>query len=109
VDAGVGGRAAVEVGRRLAVLARSTQVVVVTHLAQVAAFADSHLVVTKSTPDGAPDGDPDDRAGVTVTGVREVTDDARVRELARMLSGQEESATARQHAVELLESSTVGR
>ncbi|GAB3099465.1 DNA repair protein RecN [Isoptericola nanjingensis] len=109
VDAGVGGRAAVEVGRRLAVLARSTQVVVVTHLAQVAAFADSHLVVTKSTPDGAPDDAPDDRAGVTVTGVREVTDDARVRELARMLSGQEESATARQHAVELLESSTVGR
>jgi len=109
VDAGVGGRAAVEVGRRLAVLARSTQVVVVTHLAQVAAFADSHLVVTKSTPDGEADGDSEDGAGVTVTGVREVTDDDRVRELARMLSGQEESATARQHAVELLASSTVGR
>ena len=110
VDAGVGGRAAVEVGRRLATLARSTQVVVVTHLAQVAAFADSHLVVTKSTPgeEGPGDG-ADGEAGITVTGVREVTQDERVRELARMLSGQEESATARQHAVELLESSTVGR
>jgi len=112
VDAGVGGRAAVEVGRRLATLARSTQVVVVTHLAQVAAFADSHLVVTKSSADGGPGADGDaaeDAGGVTVTGVREVTQDERVRELARMLSGQEESATARQHAVELLESSTVGR
>lgn len=100
VDAGVGGRAAVEVGRRLASLARRTQVVVVTHLAQVAAFADAHLVVTKTSADG---GD------VTVTGVREVTGDERVRELARMLSGQEESETARQHAVELLAASTVGR
>ncbi|MFE7405720.1 DNA repair protein RecN [Isoptericola sp. NPDC057559] len=109
VDAGVGGRAAVEVGRRLATLARSTQVVVVTHLAQVAAFADSHLVVTKSSAEGGAAGDGDPDGGVTVTGVREVTDDDRVRELARMLSGQDESATARQHAVELLESSTVGR
>ncbi|PFG42924.1 DNA replication and repair protein RecN [Isoptericola jiangsuensis] len=100
VDAGVGGRAAVEVGRRLAVLARTTQVVVVTHLAQVAAFADTHLVVTKST------GSPDE---ATVTGVRPVTDDERVRELARMLSGQDESESARQHALELLESSDVGR
>ncbi|WP_407320840.1 DNA repair protein RecN [Isoptericola halotolerans] len=99
VDAGVGGRAAVEVGRRLASLARSTQVVVVTHLAQVAAFADTHLVVTKSSADG--DG--------TVTGVRAVDADERVRELARMLSGQDDSETARQHAVELLESSVVGR
>ncbi|NOV99720.1 DNA repair protein RecN (Recombination protein N) [Isoptericola chiayiensis] len=98
VDAGVGGRAAVEVGRRLAALARRTQVVVVTHLAQVAAFADTHLVVTKSTDDVD-----------TVTGVRPVVDDDRVRELARMLSGQDGSETARQHAVELLESSAVGR
>ncbi|WP_277210796.1 DNA repair protein RecN [Isoptericola croceus] len=99
VDAGVGGRAAVEVGRRLASLARSTQVVVVTHLAQVAAFADTHLVVTKSA--AAED--------VTVTGVRTVSDGERVRELARMLSGQDDSETARRHAVELLESSVVGR
>ncbi|WP_125776666.1 DNA repair protein RecN [Antribacter gilvus] len=105
VDAGVGGRAAVEVGRRLATLGRSTQVVVVTHLAQVAAFADAHVVVTKSTDGGAeePDG------MITVTGVRQVTGDERVRELARMLSGQENSETARQHALELIESSVVGR
>ncbi|MFI6426661.1 DNA repair protein RecN [Promicromonospora sp. NPDC050880] len=104
VDAGVGGRAAVEVGRRLAQLGRSTQVVVVTHLAQVAAFADAHLVVTKSS-----DEDAADDGMITVTGVREVTADARVRELARMLSGQDDSETARTHALELLESSVVGR
>ena len=98
VDAGVGGKAAVEVGRRLAMLARSTQVVVVTHLAQVAAFADTHLVVTKSAGDGT-----------TVTGVQTVVDDDRVRELARMLSGQEESEAAKKHAMELLETSDVGR
>ncbi|QAY70688.1 DNA repair protein RecN [Xylanimonas protaetiae] len=98
VDAGVGGRAAVEVGRRLAQLARSTQVIVVTHLAQVAAFADAHLVVTKSAGDAG-----------TVTGVEEVRDEDRVRELARMLSGQEDSDAARKHAVELLTTSVVGR
>jgi DNA repair protein RecN (Recombination protein N) len=91
VDAGVGGRAATEVGRRLAALARGSQVLVVTHLAQVAAFADRHLVVTKSR-DGA----------ITASGVAEVTGEDRVRELARMLSGQEESDAARAHAAELL-------
>ena len=108
VDAGVGGRAAVEVGRRLAQLGRSTQVVVVTHLAQVAAFADAHLVVTKSS-DGDAGSSGSDDGMITVTGVREVTADARVRELARMLSGQDDSETARTHALELLESSVVGR
>ncbi|MBO0607764.1 DNA repair protein RecN [Myceligenerans salitolerans] len=108
VDAGVGGRAAVEVGRRLARLGRTTQVVVVTHLAQVAAFGDAHLVVTKSTGDTAGDDDAGDGM-ITVTGVREVTDESRVVELARMLSGQDDSATARRHALELLESSVVGR
>ncbi len=98
VDAGVGGKAAVEVGRRLAVLARSTQVIVVTHLAQVAAFADTHLVVTKSAGDSG-----------TVTGVQAVEDEERVRELARMLSGQEDSEAAKRHAVELLQTSDVGR
>ena len=92
VDAGVGGRAATEVGRRLAALARGSQVLVVTHLAQVAAFADRHLVVTKSR-DGA----------ITASDVQEVVGEDRVRELARMLSGQEESGTARAHAAELLE------
>lgn len=101
VDAGVGGRAAVEVGRRLASLARETQVLVVTHLAQVAAFADRHLVVTKSTADGVD--------VVTESDVRAVDGPERVRELARMLSGQEDSESARAHAAELLELSGVAR
>ncbi|WP_421733414.1 DNA repair protein RecN [Cellulomonas sp.] len=101
VDAGVGGRAAVEVGRRLSSLAQGSQVLVVTHLAQVAAFADRHLVVTKSTADGVD--------VVTESDVRLVTQDDRVRELARMLSGQEDSHAARTHAAELLELSSVGR
>ncbi|GEK18592.1 DNA repair protein RecN [Cellulomonas persica] len=101
VDAGVGGKAAVEVGRRLASLARDSQVLVVTHLAQVAAFADHHLVVTKSSHNGVD--------VVTASDVTSVTDEARVRELARMLSGQEDSDAARAHAAELLELSGVGR
>ncbi|MFR9673928.1 DNA repair protein RecN [Streptomyces sp. TR06-5] len=92
VDAGVGGKAAVEVGRRLARLARSAQVVVVTHLPQVAAFADRHLVVEK-TDDGS----------VTRSGVKAMSGEDRVRELSRMLAGQEDSELARAHAEELLE------
>ena len=92
VDAGVGGKAAVEVGRRLARLARSAQVVVVTHLPQVAAFADRHLVVEK-TDDGS----------VTRSGVQAMEGEDRVRELSRMLAGQEDSQLARAHAEELLE------
>lgn len=91
VDAGVGGRAAVEVGRRLARLARTSQVIVVTHLPQVAAFADRHLLVAK-----------DDDGQVTSSLVADLDDTARVRELARMLAGQEGSDTARAHAEELL-------
>ncbi|WP_330176506.1 DNA repair protein RecN [Streptomyces sp. NBC_01498] len=91
VDAGVGGKAAVEVGRRLAKLARSAQVVVVTHLPQVAAFADRQLLVEK-TNDGS----------VTRSGVTVLEGEARVRELSRMLAGQEDSETARAHAEELL-------
>jgi len=93
VDAGVGGQAAGEIGRRLARLARDHQVVVVTHLAQVAAFADTHLVVDKS---------PDTDAGVTATDIRAVEGEDRVRELARMLSGLSESDTGQAHARELL-------
>jgi DNA repair protein RecN (Recombination protein N) len=93
VDAGVGGQAAGEIGRRLARLARDHQVVVVTHLAQVAAFADTHLVVDKS---------PDAGAGVTATDIRAVTGEDRVRELARMLSGLADSDTGQAHARELL-------
>ncbi len=101
VDAGVGGRAAIEVGRRLADLAGSAQVVVITHLAQVAAFADRHLVVTKTTRGG--------EDVVTSSDVRAVQGPERVRELARMLSGREDSDTARRHAAELLAHATVGR
>jgi DNA repair protein RecN (Recombination protein N) len=91
VDAGVGGRAAVEVGRRLARLARHAQVLVVTHLPQVAAFADVHLVVEKST-DGT----------VTRSDVRSLDDAARIVELSRMLAGIEGSELALGHAEELL-------
>ncbi|PKQ25990.1 MAG: DNA repair protein RecN [Actinobacteria bacterium HGW-Actinobacteria-4] len=98
VDAGVGGKAAVAVGNRLAELARTHQVLVVTHLAQVAAFADHHVVVAKAT-DGA----------VTRAHVHEVAGEDRVQEIARLLSGQEDSTTARAHALELLEASSVAR
>ncbi|MFI5766882.1 DNA repair protein RecN [Streptomyces sp. NPDC051563] len=91
VDAGVGGKAAVEVGRRLAKLAKSAQVVVVTHLPQVAAFADRQLLVEK-TSDGS----------VTRSGVTVLEGEARIRELSRMLAGHEDSASARAHAEELL-------
>ncbi|MEU1705957.1 DNA repair protein RecN [Streptomyces sp. NPDC005706] len=91
VDAGVGGKAAVEIGRRLAKLARTAQVVVVTHLPQVAAFADRQLLVEK-TNDGT----------VTRSGVKVLEGEERVRELSRMLAGQEDSETARAHAEELL-------
>ncbi len=93
VDAGVGGKAAVEIGRRLAMLARHVQVVVVTHLPQVAAFASHHIRVTKTR---AVDG------GFTASDVEVLPDSERVRELARMLAGQEESASAQAHAEELL-------
>ncbi len=90
VDAGIGGAAALDVGSRLARLARHAQVVVVTHLAQVAAYADRHLVVTKA-----------DDGHVTASGVVEVTGRDRERELARMMAGVQ-SDTARRHARELV-------
>jgi DNA repair protein RecN (Recombination protein N) len=98
VDAGVGGRAAVEVGRRLATLARTAQVIVVTHLPQVAAFADQHLAVRKA-----------DDGSVTHSGVVALDEAGRLRELSRMLAGQEESATAEAHARELLSLAQSGR
>ncbi|HEX7462664.1 MAG TPA: DNA repair protein RecN [Dermatophilaceae bacterium] len=91
VDAGVGGRAALDVGARLAALATSAQVIVVTHLAQVAAYADRHLVVRK-TDDGH----------ITASGVTSVTGEERLRELARMMAGVEDSDVAIEHARELL-------
>jgi len=100
VDAGVGGRAAVEIGRRLAMLARHVQVLVVTHLPQVAAFADQHITVTKTSVRGADGGT---STGFTSSDVRLLDEPERVRELARMLAGQEDSESAQAHARELLE------
>lgn len=91
VDAGVGGKAAVEIGRRLARLARNAQVIVVTHLPQVAAFADQHLLVEKS-----------DDGSVTRSGVTALDREGRIRELSRMLAGLEDSELGRAHAEELL-------
>ncbi|MDX1892012.1 DNA repair protein RecN [Mycolicibacterium sp. 050158] len=92
VDAGVGGRAAVQIGKRLARLARTHQVIVVTHLPQVAAFADVHLVVDSSSGKGKS------------SEVRRLDDEDRVGELARMLAGLGETDSGRAHARELLES-----
>jgi DNA repair protein RecN (Recombination protein N) len=92
VDAGVGGRAAIEVGRRLARLSRQAQVIVVTHLPQVAVFGSTHLVVQ-------PDGD----GQVTTASVVQVAGDDRRRELARMLAGLSESSSAAAHAAELMD------
>jgi DNA repair protein RecN (Recombination protein N) len=98
VDAGVGGRAAVEIGRRLARLARLAQVIVVTHLPQVAAFADTHLVVEKAS-DGS----------VVRSGISKLDEAGRVRELSRMLAGLENSEYGRAHAGELLEAAAAER
>jgi len=98
VDAGVGGKAAVEIGRRLARLARLAQVIVVTHLPQVAAYADTHLVVEKAG-DGS----------VTRSGVTRLDDAGRVTELSRMLAGLEDSAFGRAHAGELLSAAAAER
>jgi DNA repair protein RecN (Recombination protein N) len=91
VDAGVGGKAAIEVGRRLHLLAKSAQVIVVTHLPQVAAWADTHFRVEKRS-DGL----------IVESGVERLTDEERVEEIARMLAGLEESTSALEHAAELL-------
>ncbi len=96
IDAGVGGRAAVQIGRRLARLARNRQVIVVTHLPQVAAYADIHLMVDTNGKNGA-------------SGVRRLDGDDRIVELARMLAGLGDSDTARAHARELLEAADCDR
>jgi len=97
IDAGVGGEAAVQIGKRLARLAQRVQVIVVTHLPQVAAYANKHLRVNKA---------PNVEAGFTTSDVTELTGDDRVSELARMLAGHADSTSAREHARELLETST---
>jgi len=91
IDAGVGGKAAIEVGRRLFALSQHSQVIVVTHLPQVAAWADAHFVVTKNS-DGV----------VTQSDVHRVENNERIDEVARMLAGLEESKSAKEHAAELL-------
>ncbi|GFG48923.1 DNA repair protein RecN [Mycolicibacterium agri] len=96
VDAGVGGRAAVQIGRRLARLARTHQVIVVTHLPQVAAYADIHLVVDSTGPK-------------KTSRVRRLDDEDRVAELARMLAGLGDSDSGRAHARELLKAAQEDR
>jgi len=91
VDSGVGGKAAVEVGRRLSVLSKTAQVIVVTHLPQVAVWADNHLLVSK-----------DQSGSITQSSVNALNSEERRKEIARMLSGQEDSLTAQTHAEELL-------
>jgi DNA repair protein RecN (Recombination protein N) len=92
VDAGVGGSAAIEIGRRLALLAENAQVIVVTHLAQVAAFATNHLRVVK-----------DASGAVTASSVQQLTGEERVAEMARLLSGLPDSVSGLEHARELLD------
>jgi DNA repair protein RecN (Recombination protein N) len=97
VDAGVGGAAAIEIGRRLARLAHTAQVIVVTHLAQVAAFATNHLSVVKDS-DGV----------VTASSVEQLDGDGRAAEMARLLSGLPDSESGLAHAKELLELASAG-
>ena len=92
VDAGVGGASAIEIGRRLARLSRTAQVIVVTHLAQVAAFATNHLRVTK-----------DSEGAVTASSVQQLQGDERLEEMARLLSGLSDSESGLVHARELIE------
>src|SRR5690554_4505152 len=92
VDAGVGGASAIEIGRRLARLAKTSQVIVVTHLAQVAAFAGNHLSVVKNS-DGS----------ITTSSVRRLDGAEREAEMARLLSGLSDSSSALEHARELLQ------
>ena len=97
VDAGVGGAAAIEIGRRLARLAESSQVIVVTHLAQVAAFATNHLRVAK-----------DSSGAVTASSVEKLSGEARIAEMARLLSGLADSESGLAHARELVELAGTG-
>ncbi|NLW13849.1 MAG: hypothetical protein GX037_04860 [Trueperella sp.] len=96
VDAGIGGKTALSVGERLARVAKASQVLTVTHLAQVAAYADEHVVVEKKS-----------EGSTTSTDVTVVDGEDRVAELARMLSGHEDSVAARTHAAELIRAAVV--
>jgi DNA repair protein RecN (Recombination protein N) len=98
VDAGVGGASAIEIGRRLAILAKSAQVIVVTHLPQVAAFATNHLRIIKDTS-----------GAITESTITRLDGDGRVEEMARLLSGTPDSDNARAHAAEMLNSANQWR
>jgi DNA repair protein RecN (Recombination protein N) len=98
IDAGVGGASAIEIGRRLAMLARSAQVIVVTHLAQVAAFATNHLRIVKDTS-----------GAITESTITRLDGDERIEEMARLLSGTPDSENARAHAAEMLNSANQWR
>ena len=94
IDIGIGGRAAEAVGRKLKTLAKRQQVVCITHLPQIAAFADQHFVIEKT-----------EKAGRTRTTIRRMEEDERAREVARMLSGAKLTETSLEHARQLLKSS----
>ena len=94
IDIGIGGRAAEAVGQKLKALARTQQVLCITHLPQIAAFADRHLLIEKS-----------ERAGRTRTGVRTASDGESVEEIARMLSGASLTEASRLHARQMVEAS----
>src|SRR6202050_2578816 len=93
IDTGIGGRAAEAVGQKLKALARSNQVLCVTHLPQIATFADHHYVIEKK-----------EAAGRTRTSIRAVTGDERTEEVARMLSGAKLTETSRKHAEQMIKS-----
>jgi DNA repair protein RecN (Recombination protein N) len=92
VDAGVGGAAAASVGRRLKALSKSNQVICVTHLAQIAGFADHHYALSKK-----------ERKGRVVTDIRELETEERAREIGRMLSGETITAEALRQAEQLMQ------
>ena len=94
IDIGIGGRAAEAVGRKLKTLSKRQQVVCITHLPQIAAFADQHFLIEKS-----------DRDGRTRTSVRRMEEGERTQEIARMLSGAKLTETSLEHARQMLESS----
>jgi DNA repair protein RecN (Recombination protein N) len=93
IDTGIGGRAAEAVGKKLKALARSNQVLCVTHLPQIATFADQHYVIEKK-----------ESAGRTRTSIRAITGDERTEEVARMLSGAKLTETSRKHAEQMIKS-----
>jgi len=94
IDIGIGGRAAEAVGSKLKELSRTQQVICITHLPQIAAFADQHLLIEKS-----------EKAGRTRTGVRSMGDGERIEEVARMLSGASLTEASRTHARQMIEAS----